>query len=124
EASGPGWPRTRGYRRPVTSAQLTTSDGHAIEGDLTLPPRGTDLAGAIVLCHPHPQHGGNRFNPVVTALYDALPAAGHAALRFDFRREFAGGDGERLDVVAALDHLDTVAELADVPRSVVGYSFG
>ena len=108
----------------MTSAQLTTSDGHAIEGDLTLPPPGTDLAGAVVRCHPHPQHGGNRFNTVVTALYDALPAAGHAALRFDFRREFAGGDGERLDVVAALDHLDTVAELADVPRYVVGYSFG
>jgi alpha/beta superfamily hydrolase len=108
----------------VTAAQLTTRDGHTLTGDLALPPPGTSPAGAVVVCHPHPQYGGNRFDAVVTALYDALPAAGFAALRFDFRSGFEGGVGERLDVVAALDHLDTVAALAGVPRAVAGYSFG
>jgi alpha/beta superfamily hydrolase len=108
----------------VSSAQLTTSDGHTLEGDLELPPIGSETLGAVVLCHPHPQYGGNRFNTVVTALFERLPPAGFAALRFDFRREFGGGSGEQRDVVAALDHLDTVDALTGVPRFVVGYSFG
>ncbi len=77
---------------------------------------------AAIVCHPHPQYGGNRFDNVVSALYDALPRAGIAALRFDFRAEFSGGPGERLDAVAALD--DLVAAVPDVPVAVVGYSFG
>jgi uncharacterized protein len=108
----------------VPSAQLTTSDGHHLAADLALPDDGVGLHGAVVLCHPHPQYGGNRFNTVVTALFDALPIAGYAALRFDFRREFGGGVDERRDVVAALDHLDTVETLTSIPRFVVGYSFG
>jgi len=108
----------------VPSAQLTTTDGHTLDADLALPTAGTAVHGAVVLCHPHPQYGGNRFNTVVASLFERLPAAGFAALRFDFRREFAGGVGERLDVVAALDHLDTVDTLDGVRRFVVGYSFG
>ena len=108
----------------MTSAQLTTSDGQVLSADLAVPPPGVDAVGAVVLCHPHPQHGGNRFDRVVTALFEALPPAGYAAVRFDFRREFADGVGARLDVVAALDHLGAGAELARVPHYVVGYSFG
>lgn len=108
----------------MISVQLATSDGHTLEADLVVPPSGTSFAGVVVLCHPHPQYGGNRFDTVVTALFERLPSAGFAALRFDFRREFAGGVGEQLDVVAALDHLDEVPELGGVPRFVVGYSFG
>lgn len=108
----------------MTAAQLTTRDGHTLAADLARPGPGTDLAGAVVVCHPHPQYGGNRFDRVVAALFDELPPAGFAVLRFDFRSEFGGGVDERLDVVAALDHLDTVAELAAVPRYLAGYSFG
>lgn len=107
-----------------STVQLTTSDGHTLVGDLAVPPDGTSTLGAAVLCHPHPQYGGNRFNIVVAALFERLPPAGFAALRFDFRRQFGGGVAEQLDVVAALDHLDTVVDLDDVPRFVVGYSFG
>lgn len=106
----------------MTSVQLTTSDGHTLAGDLVLADR--DPVGAVVVCHPHPQYGGNRFNTVVTALFELLPSQGFAALRFDFRREFAGGAGEQFDVVAALDHLDRVPKLDGAPRAVVGYSFG
>ena len=102
----------------MTSVQLTTSDGHVLPADLAVPPPDRDPVGAAVLCHPHPQYGGNRFNAVVAALYEALPSAGYAALRFDFRRQFADGVGERLDVVAAIDHLDAVREVTGVPRFV------
>ena len=74
------------------------------------------------MCHPHPQYGGDRFNNVVAALFGTLAAAGVAALRFDFRAQFSGGPGERLDAIAALDEL--AGTVPDVPLVAVGYSFG
>ena len=72
-------------------------------------------AGAVLL-HPHPDMGGDRYNNVVTALYEALPQAGVSALRFDF----SGSDLDLAveDTRAALDRMPTE------PCFVVGYSFG
>lgn len=103
----------------MESIQLSTSDGHQLAADIAL---AVDAPiGGVVVCHPHPAYGGNRFNNVVEALFTALPAAGFATLRFDFRS--GGGDGvaERLDVIAALDAL---AERIDAPLALAGYSFG
>jgi alpha/beta superfamily hydrolase len=103
----------------VESIQLSTPDGHVLGADLVLPeaaPR-----GGVIVCHPHPAFGGNRFNSVVEALYLALPMAGFVALRFDFRTGAGEGVAERLDVVAAIDAL---VERIDAPVSVAGYSFG
>jgi alpha/beta superfamily hydrolase len=95
---------------------LTTADGIVLAADLALPaaPR-----AAAVLCHPHPAYGGDRHNIVVDALFRALPAAGLAALRFDFR---GAGGGEQDDVLAALDRL--AGDVPGVPLWLVGYSFG
>ena len=103
----------------MDSIQLSTADGHLLEADLRAPDGA--LRGGIVVCHPHPAYGGNRFNNVVETLFTALPVAGFAALRFDFRS--GGGDGvaERLDVIAALDSL---GERVDAPLALAGYSFG
>ena len=98
---------------------LTTDDGVELVADLTVP-AGSRLAAAI--CHPHPQYGGTRHDHVVDALFRALPAAGVAALRFDFRRDFGGGVAERLDLAAALDRLAT--DVPGVPLVATGYSFG
>lgn len=88
-----------------------------------LPPARYDLdapagaTAAVVLLHPHPDHGGDRRNIVVDALFRALPAAGIAAVRFDFvSSDVAGGAA---DAVAALDLLPD-----GLPPAVVGYSFG
>ena len=108
----------------MTSVQLTTSDGHNLAADIAEPTGTADSAdtlGGVVLCHPHPSYGGNRFNTVVEALFRSLPAAGFVTLRFDFRAEHDGGANERLDVIAALDALDA---RTDRPLAVVGYSFG
>ena len=101
------------------TVQFTTSDDVAVDGDLRVPelPR-----AAAIICHPHPQYGGNRQNNVVQALFDSLPAAGVAALRFDFRAEYDDGRGEGLDAAAALDHL--AATVPGVPLVATGYSFG
>lgn len=107
---------------------LQTIDGLALQGDLALPDA-SDPWAAVVVAHPHPLYGGDRHNPVVTTMVNALAGAGVAALRFDFRGVGASegthdeGNGERLDVAAALDALlDTVGD--DVPLVAAGYSFG
>jgi alpha/beta superfamily hydrolase len=101
------------------TVQFTTSDDVTINGDLSVP--AAPWAAAII-CHPHPQHGGNRENNVVQALFDALPQAGIAALRFDFRPEFGHGRDELLDAMAAIEFV--AAEVPDVPLFATGYSFG
>ena len=76
-----------------------------------------------VLCHPHPDYGGDRHNIVVEALFRALPPAGVAALRFDFRRPLGEGLGQAVDDVAAA--LDTATErFPEEPVVLCGYSFG
>jgi alpha/beta superfamily hydrolase len=102
----------------VSSLTLHTADGQTLAADRAEP--SGDVRGGVVVCHPHPLYGGNRFHPVVDALFRALPSAGFRTLRFDFRAAHDGGVAERLDLVAALDGL-----AADTsPLFVAGYSFG
>jgi len=60
--------------------------------------------------------GGSRFNPVVEALYRALPLAGVAAARFDF----SSSD----PALAASATVEVIDLLPIRPLVVVGYSFG
>ncbi len=59
-------------------------------GDITLEgllhtPDGTGPFAGIVVCHPHPQYGGDMYNSVVGTLLRAALDSGFAALRFNFR---------------------------------------
>lgn len=97
-----------------------------LEGLFSTPPQ-TPQVG-VVLCHPHPQYGGEMHNNVVSALTEALQQAGMATLRFNFRGvgrsggEHGGGDAELADVEAAVTYL---LSRQAVPTVVVaGYSFG
>ena len=109
----------------INTVTLTTIDGVELVGDF----RSADgpLLGSVALAHPHPLYGGDRFNPVIEALFDHLPTLGFHCLRFDFRGvgssggEHDGGDSERLDVAAAVDFLTTVG---DDQAWIAGYSFG
>jgi uncharacterized protein len=84
-------------------------------------PDGTPHAGAVV-CHPHPEYGGDMENAVVVAVARALARVGIPALRFDFG-SFSGGSAEVADARAALAALrDEVP--AGAPLALVGYSFG
>jgi alpha/beta superfamily hydrolase len=74
-------------------------------------------AGAVLL-HPHPDYGGNRFNNVVTALFEQLPAAGVAAVRFDFQS--SDTETGAAHATAALDGLSRALGLV----AMIGYSFG
>ncbi len=95
---------------------------------LTVTEGGAEPAGAVVLAHPHPLHGGSMASLVTSELFRVLPEEGLSALRFNFRgvgsSEGAHGHGvdERLDIEAAVDAL---AGLTDQrPLVLCGWSFG
>jgi hypothetical protein len=110
---------------PLETVLLATADGLMLEGDALLPP---EPWAAAVVAHPHPLYGGDRNNVVVDAVAHALHDAGVASVRFDFRGvgrsegTHDDGEGERLDVAAALDVAAPFA--GDGPVLVAGYSFG
>lgn len=104
---------------------LTTVDGLTLEAEAHIPEQAW---AAAVLTHPHPLHGGTMRSLVPSTLFAALPLAGVACLRFNFRGvegsggSHDGGVGERYDVVAAVDALAATAP--GVPLALVGWSFG
>jgi uncharacterized protein len=111
----------------VESFTLETSDGITLEAERAVPD-GEPRAG-IVLCHPHPRYGGTMRSIVISALFADLPDHGLDCLRFNFRGvegsggDHEDGDGERLDVLAAIEAL--AAELPEgVPLLLAGWSFG
>lgn len=116
------------HPRPVQVETLTftTGDGVLLEGDLALPEG--DITTAVVLAHPHPQMGGTRQSLVTSELFRAVPAAGVATVRFDFRGaggsqgEYGEGKDEQQDVVAALDLL--AARAPGATLALAGWSFG
>jgi len=83
---------------------------------------------AVVLCHPHPLHGGTMNNNVVYRIGKALGDAGAAVLRFNFRGVGAStgrhdhGVGEEDDARDALEML--AARHPGVPLWMAGFSFG
>ena len=73
------------------------------------PAASTDIRAAVVLAHPHPQHGGTMHTKVVYQAAKALRRIGCAVLRFNFRGvgtsagSFDDGVGEADDFRAGLD---------------------
>lgn len=110
---------------PTEALRLTTSDGHALEAEVRVPPRAT---AAVLLAHPHPQQGGSMRSLVTSELFRALPGRGLAVLRFNFRGvegsegSYGGGVDEQADIVAGLDGL--AAWAPGLPVVVAGWSFG
>jgi len=97
-----------------------------LEAALALPP---GASGGVVVCHPHPQYGGDMDNPVVVTAARAATRAGLATLRFNFRGVGASagawdeGRGEQDDVRTAIAELR--ARLGAPSRvALAGYSFG
>ena len=91
-------------------------------------PADATVLGVVLVCHPHPQHGGTLHNKVVHTLARAFVRMGFAALRFNFRGvqgsagEYDEGVGELADALAALAWLR--AESGAGPVWLAGFSFG
>jgi alpha/beta superfamily hydrolase len=107
---------------------FTTDDGVRLEGEVRMPERAA--RGSVVLCHPHPRHGGSKDHPVLWALRNEL-AVNHdlAVLGFNFRGvmgsagTYGGGRDELHDVAAAIGEIRARVD-ADLPTIIVGWSFG
>ncbi len=91
-------------------------------------PGDTEIAGAAVVCHPHPQHGGTMHNKVAHTIVRSFVRSGFACLRFNFRGT-EGSEGQYDDGIGELDDaLAALAWMADrypqLPLWLGGFSFG
>jgi uncharacterized protein len=83
---------------------------------------------AVLVCHPHPQHGGTMHNKVVYRIARGMRRAGCVVLRFNYRGvnlsegEYDEGTGELEDARAALEVLRS--RYPELPFSLAGFSFG
>jgi alpha/beta superfamily hydrolase len=83
---------------------------------------------AVLVCHPHPKHGGTMHNKVVYRIGRGMRRAGFVVLRFNYRGvnlsegKYDDGVGEIDDARAALDVLRS--RYPDLPFSLAGFSFG
>ena len=111
----------------VETIYLEPIDGINVEADLVR--TDADLVRAVVIIgHPHPLYGGDRFNHVVRAMQDVALGLDCHSIAVDFRgvNNSGGfhddGDSERLDLAAACELSDLIAP--EVPIIMTGYSFG
>jgi alpha/beta superfamily hydrolase len=80
----------------------------ALEAVLEDPAAGVAPRAFMVVCHPHPQHGGTMTNKVVTTLARTAHAMGVPGIRFNYRGvgasagSFDDGRGETEDALAAV----------------------
>ncbi|MCP3920894.1 MAG: hypothetical protein GY711_35650 [bacterium] len=87
------------------------------------PPR-----AAVVVCHPHPAHGGTMRNNVVYRVARGLAEAGLVVVRFNFRGTglsagvHDGAGAEDGDLVAVLDWM--AREHPELELWAAGFSFG
>jgi alpha/beta superfamily hydrolase len=106
-----------------------SASGIVLEGIFERPKEGPSCP-AVVVCHPHPQYGGDMYNNVVSVICQALAKESIATLRFNFRGvgrsegSHEEGVGEQDDVRAALDFLQSNDGLDKVRLGLAGYSFG
>ncbi|HAA65226.1 MAG TPA: hypothetical protein DCE10_00105, partial [Acidimicrobiaceae bacterium] len=104
---------------------FTTSDNVVLEAEYILP---SSCSAIAVLSHPHPLYGGDMHNIVIQDLFNRLPDASIAALRYNFRgvQNSAGshGDGETevFDSQGAFRFASALGQ--GKPVISVGYSFG
>ena len=93
-----------------------------------VPEAGDERPATIVLCHPHPMHGGTMHNKVVTIMERSMRELGLRTVRFNFRGvgesegSFDDGYGETDDLFAVVEWVRRTR-----PDDVLwlgGFSFG
>ena len=111
------------------SAISFETEGLTFEGVITQPDDGSGPWPGVVICHPHPLHGGNMDNNVVLALALGLVEEGFVTLRFNFRGvggsggEHTKGEKEVQEVLGALDLIKAWPD-TNGKTGLTGYSFG
>ena len=118
---------------PAGAIECAIDEPAAGAGVAPATPRGAEAAptaprGVVVLCHPHPQHGGTMDNKVVQTLARAFVQLGYRAVRFNFRGvggsagAWDEGRGEIDDALAVI--AAQRAASPGLPLALGGFSFG
>lgn len=82
----------------------------------------------VLICHPHPQYGGNMYNNVVSGVFNKLVTNNISCIRFNFRGvgrstgSHSDGTGELSDVHACINFL--LNEKKSEKIILCGYSYG
>ena len=99
-----------------------------IECAVDVPEPGDARQGTIIICHPHPEHGGTMHNKVVTICERSMRELGLRTVRFNFRG-VGRSEGVFDDGYGETDDLFAVAEWVRRTRPhdslwLGGFSFG
>ena len=82
----------------------------------------------VLICHPHPEYGGNMYNNVVSGVFNTLIQNSISCLRFNFRGvgkstgDHSEGSGELSDVRACINFL--LNDKNSERIIICGYSYG
>jgi len=82
----------------------------------------------VLICHPHPQFGGNMYNNIVSAIFNIFIKNDISCIRFNFRAvgrstgTHSNGRGELSDVQACINFLVNEKYLKKI--IICGYSYG
>ena len=112
------------------SAVSFNVQGLSFEGVVAQPEEHSGPLPGVVICHPHPLHGGNMDNNVVLSLSFALAQEGFVTLRFNFRGvgnsegEHTKGELEKQEALGALELLKAWPNVDSRRIGLAGYSFG
>jgi len=104
-----------------------TNNDIKLEAELFQSKLGTENV-FVLICHPHPQYGGNMFNNVVSGVFNKLVRNNISCLRFNFRGvgrstgSHSDGTGELGDVHACIDFLINEKKYEKI--FLCGYSYG
>lgn len=100
-----------------------------LESCLTYPINDKEnISCIVIICHPHPLHGGTMDNKVVTTVSRAVVEMGMLSVRFNFRGvgasygNYDDGQGEVDDLKYVIKWCQD--EYPDVPILLAGFSFG
>ena len=114
-------------KQPETSRIFIDGPAGRLEAMVETPADMKPIA-SVVVCHPHPQHGGTMHNKVAHTLARTFVRLGFVALRFNFRGteksdgHFDNGTGDLDDALAAVKWIrESTPEL---PLWLAGFSFG
>ena len=111
------------------SAVSFTTEGLDFEGVIAQPDAQGGPWPGVVICHPHPLHGGSMENNVVLALALGLVEEGFVTMRFNFRGvgrsqgEHTKGEKESQEILGALDLITAWPDFRG-KIGLAGYSFG
>lgn len=100
----------------------------ALECAVDVPEPADECPATVIICHPHPQHGGTMRNKVVTIMERSMRELGLRTVRFNFRGT-GESEGEHDDGYGETDDLFAVTEWVRCTRPddslwLGGFSFG